>query len=215
MTTNSPPLRPLVPLTVFLAMCLAGIHPASAREIWYVLTPADRRTLEVLDESVSFEFVDQPLSSVFQEFEARIENRIGCHHDRMQESGVSLSEPINKKLSEVPLRDALHQILEPLGLDYYVRDGVLIVTTASDPNLVPRVYDVSEFVDEDRSSKDLAELLRQAASRVPKRPVHKDVQPEAFVAPFGRLVLVHTSLRGHHEIDRVLDLLEIGLKEQR
>jgi hypothetical protein len=50
----------------------------------------------------------------------------------LQEAGVTMQTPLTVSSRGVPLKKSLHDILGPIGLGYFVRNGVLVISTKDD-----------------------------------------------------------------------------------
>jgi hypothetical protein len=69
-----------------------------------------------------------------------LENGLPVHIDpvALAETGVTMQTLITISSRGVSLRDALHDVLDPLGLAYYVRDGRLVISTKDDADWLTR-----------------------------------------------------------------------------
>jgi hypothetical protein len=74
-----------------------------------------------------------------------LENGLLIHIDpvAMAETGVTVQAPLTISSRGVSLRDTLHDVLGPLGLAYYVRNGMLVISTKDDAEWLTREDDVS------------------------------------------------------------------------
>jgi hypothetical protein len=50
----------------------------------------------------------------------------------LHEAGVTMQTPLTASCRGVPLKRSLHDILGPIGLGYFVRNGVLFISTKDD-----------------------------------------------------------------------------------
>jgi hypothetical protein len=50
----------------------------------------------------------------------------------LAEAGVTMQTPITISSRGVPLKNTLREVLGPLGLDYHVRNGLLVISTTDD-----------------------------------------------------------------------------------
>jgi hypothetical protein len=87
-----------------------------------------RRIEKVLDQKISFDFKDKPLSEVARYFENKTqENFVLSPRDRK----AGLLDPkalVTGSAKSVPLREALTKLLGPLGVGYAVREEVVVLT---------------------------------------------------------------------------------------
>ena len=69
-----------------------------------------------------------------------LENGLLIHIDpvALAETGVTVQSPLTISSRGVPLRDTLHDVLGPLGLAYYVRHGILVISTKDDAEWLTR-----------------------------------------------------------------------------
>jgi hypothetical protein len=75
-----------------------------------------------------------------------LENGLLIHIDpiALAEIGVTVQTPLTISSRGVSLRDTLHDVLAPLGLAYYIRDGLLVISTKDDAEWLTRENDVSD-----------------------------------------------------------------------
>lgn len=138
---------------------------------------------------------------------------------KIAEAGVNLDHPVSLKVRDVRLRSALALILAESGLDWTVRDEVLLITTqeAAAANVVTRVYDVNDLVvakgsDEPANFDELVEVIE---SSVAPQSWAAEGGP-ATIRPFstngGRLVVRQTP-QAHYEIARLIEDLQATAHE--
>ncbi len=88
-----------------------------------------KRIEKALDQKISFDFKDKPLSDVAKFFENKTqENFVLSPRDRK----AGLLDPkmlVTGSAKDVPLREALAKLLGPLGVTYTVRDEVVVLTS--------------------------------------------------------------------------------------
>ncbi|WP_406693694.1 hypothetical protein V5E97_21920 [Singulisphaera sp. Ch08] len=63
-----------------------------------------------------------------------MENGIPLYVDpvALAEAGVTMQAPITIASRGVPLKNTLYEVLGPLGLGYYIRNGLLVISTKDD-----------------------------------------------------------------------------------
>jgi hypothetical protein len=87
-----------------------------------------QRIEKVLDQKISFDFKEKSLAEVARFFENRTqENFVLSPRDRK----AGLLDPkmlVTGLAKDVPLREALAKLLRPLGVDYTIRDEVVVLT---------------------------------------------------------------------------------------
>ncbi len=145
-----------VPLVVWI--CGRWPAPSPAQ----LALEAEQRLLRALNEKTAVEAHQVPLGELLE----RLEIRHGVEIEIAEPSliGNAAREPVSLILSGVSLRAALSWILGQLDLDYFCRDGKILVTTDAsnreDPaNLVARVYPLLAAPAGWRSSGDEARNL--------------------------------------------------------
>jgi hypothetical protein len=65
----------------------------------------------------------------------------------LAEAGVTMQTPLTISSRRVPLRDTLPRVFGPLGLGYYVRDGLLVIGTKDDAEWLTREETVPDDPD--------------------------------------------------------------------
>ena len=87
-----------------------------------------QRIEKVLDQKISFDFKEKSLAEVARFFENKTqENFVLSPRDRK----AGLLDPmmlVTGSAKDVPLREALTRLLGPLGVDYIIRDEVVVLT---------------------------------------------------------------------------------------
>ena len=104
-------------LTLLLAFTAFGILSALARR-------------NVLAEKTTVQFDSQPLADVLAYLSIKHEFRCLVDKTALDAARIDPNKVLfTDKLSEIPLGDALKQLLDPHGLAYRVESGDLVVTT--------------------------------------------------------------------------------------
>jgi hypothetical protein len=77
---------------------------------------------------------------IFMRQPGPLENRLPVHVDpfALAETGVTMQTALRISSRDVPLKDTLHDVFHPLGLAYYIRDGVLVISTEDDAEWLTR-----------------------------------------------------------------------------
>ncbi len=78
-----------------------------------------------------------------------LQNGLPIHVDpvALAETGVTMQTPLTISSRGVPLKDTLRRILGPLGLAYYIRDGLLVISTKDDAEWLDQADRVSDDAD--------------------------------------------------------------------
>jgi len=179
---------------------------------------ADERAREKLHRPVNVSFAETPLADAVE----IIAEATGCQMflDRrgLAEAGIEADVPVNIRLQEVPAEMVLGLMLGQLGLDYYIKHGVIVVTTAEKAvaDLEVRVYPVQDLIEPiglTRRSPDTE------ASRLTD-VIQSSVEPESWQDNGGRgtiryyrgtLVVLQTA-KVHRAVERLLSELRQATK---
>jgi hypothetical protein len=173
---------------------------------------------EALDHRVTVDVNGAALADILGYFADLLpaDQKISIVIDRrkIEEEGIDLGRPVSLKVNDIRLRSALNLILTDAGLDWTVRDEVLLITTKDEAaaNTVTRVYDVDELVvqkgDDDRTPHfdELIELIQNEVAP----DSWADAGGPGAVHPFsvngGRLVVRQTP-QAHYAIAKLLEEL--------
>ena len=101
-----------------------------------------------LKEPTQLEFVKTPLTDVVDFLKEHHKIEIQLDKNALSDVGIGTDTPITKNLSGVSLKSALRLMLRELGLTYFVKDDVLLITTPeqAESTLETRVYPVGDLV---------------------------------------------------------------------
>jgi len=126
---------------------------SARRKKWAVVdlsspSEAEQKIIEKLDEPITLEFMDTPLSDVIDFIREVTEVNIVVDRVALDDEGVTTDTPVTINVQNVPLRSALKLLLDPLNLTYLVRDDVLQITSQSEAGqeLIHKVYPVADLV---------------------------------------------------------------------
>ncbi|MDW8223072.1 MAG: hypothetical protein RMJ82_09005 [Gemmatales bacterium] len=111
-------------------------------------SPEDRELSLRLQQSVSIDFRDKPLTEVLDHLRSLYGVNIVADEPALQAAGISLNQPVTIRLDNRPLRTCLNLILHNARLTWVIRDGVYIVTTEEGKRgkLVQKVYPVADLI---------------------------------------------------------------------
>ena len=128
-----------------------------------------KKRLEIqqkLQEPISFDFVETPLSDVIEFFNKSHQIEILMNESSLEDIGLSGDEAVTLNLSDVTLHAGLRQILYPLGLTYVLKEDALIITPVQQAKqelnrAVYPVRDLIQFNERGEDAGDQAEDLKQ------------------------------------------------------
>ncbi len=97
---------------------------------------------------VTLELVEMPLNRVVEELARQLDVNVMMDHRALNNVGIDPATPVTCKVTNLPLRFALVELLRPLELTWEIRGGTLLVTTPeeAETHLTTRVYDVSSLL---------------------------------------------------------------------
>lgn len=102
-----------------------------------------------LSTPIQARYMNQPLASVMDELAQMTGITIHLAPDGLAEQSVQPSQPVTLNIQDtIPLKSALNLILEPLNLDYTIRNDVLMITSKSkkDTDTYTVTYPVADLV---------------------------------------------------------------------
>ncbi len=106
-------MRRLFAATAF-ALCLTSVYAADAPP---KDTPKAAKTRQILKKKVSFDWKDTSFGDVIDDIKSQVKG-LGIRVDT--KSGVNLNKQITFKVKDVPLEDALEQLIAKNGWGFYV-----------------------------------------------------------------------------------------------
>lgn len=197
------------------------VEPPATRADWrglpVVRNGAAEGTIErALDGRSGIAVDEKPLREVLWDISNRHKVRIQLDARSLADASVLPDAPVSLSAPEISLRSALNRLLEPLELDWVIRDEMVVVSTQEKCGqmLQARVYEVADVSYRVQPNGDL-EI--DAESLV--RTIRGNVSPTTWddvggpgsisVVPRGKVdVLVVTQTRAVHEqIAALLDTL--------
>jgi len=146
-------------------------------------TPEDRDLYQRLQQPVSIDFRDKPLSEVLDHLRSLYGINIVPDEPALQAAGISLNQPVTIRLDNRPLRTCLNLILQNARLTWIVRDGVYIVTTEEGKRgkLVQKVYPVADLI---LPVQDFGNVGNNSASILSVIQQNMNNQQPALTAPW-------------------------------
>ncbi len=109
----------------------------------------DAMVRRALEKRVDIVWKEIPLNDALLLLQKELKIQIVLDHEGFEEAGVTHGELVNLSLANVRVRNALKILLEPLHLNFVVRDGVLKITSEEKASeiLSIRVYNVRDLVE--------------------------------------------------------------------
>ena len=170
-------------------------------------SPTQQRIHAALSDNTTVNFNDTPLVDAIQFLARQHEINIVIEVSALDESGITIDEPINVVLSGISLRSALRITLTNLKLDYVIRNEVMMITTQerAGASSATRIYPVSDLVsrENDESWDELVDALHATAGT--KWATEKNPGGSVAVVRTAGCMVVSQTDRGH---DEIVDLLK-------
>jgi hypothetical protein len=161
----------------------------------------DALTQRKLAQPVSVEYADKPLHECLSNF-ADLVGFQSYIDLKIADAGIEPDTLVNVKLKEVPADMVLELMLRPLGLEYMVKNGVIIVTTPeemeSPENLALRVYDpVAYGIDWGANGDELVDVVTSTVN-----PCSWDSAGGAgTIQPFNKLLVIRQTVPLFRQVD--------------
>ena len=138
---------------------LEGLTPIQSEE--------EVRIAEALQNRFSLQLTERPFIEALREIQERARINVVLDEQGLLESALTPDQPVTIHLKDVPLEGVLTHLLRPLGLDFKIKDEVLLVTSAAKAAgplyvVVYRMNALVEVAEEPDQSTQIAELNRYA-----------------------------------------------------
>ncbi|WP_010583773.1 RNA polymerase sigma factor [Schlesneria paludicola] len=181
-----------------------------------------QQILTELEVNSEANFVDTPLHEAIDVFKSTHGIAVQFDNKALSDEGISTDVPVTLTVNEIPLKNTLRLMLDPLALDYVLENDQLIITTQTraQNTFETRVYFDKPLI---ASPANNAPLLKQLVEVIPKS-VHPDSwapqkdgdrvagEAEGTISIFEQKLIIRQTQRIHDEINEFLDEL---LGEQR
>jgi hypothetical protein len=148
---------------------IADQHPVKrpinspARWVQSVASDAEAKIRAQLDAPTAMEFADVSLQDAIDYLKQYHGIEIQLDTAALQDAGIgAFTQRISRKLAGIPLRSALHLMLDSMGLIFVIHDEVLLITTPDGAsNMIElRIHPVGDLGKSDDDLNELAEFLR-------------------------------------------------------
>ncbi len=197
-----------------------GLPTSGSREFTEFFPPlsaVEQRIEKALDEPVSCDFVNTPLTEVVKFFAKSIPVNIGIDTESLTEAGIEINTRITRKANNLRLRSALHWILSPLALTTVIEDDSVKITTVANAQgkLFTRTYPVADLcrIPSEKGVYDV-QCLIQLIEEGTSEPWQNTVGMGGVITdlPSTGSMTIRQTANGHRE---VLDLLRSLRRAQR
>lgn len=181
-------------------------------------SPKEVRIEDELKLNSEVNFNDIPLKDALDYLSSTHQIDFRFELKQLEDVGISIDHVVTLHANEVSLKTVLRLLLDPIGLDYVVKNDSVIVTSTEDAqtNLETRIYNTSRA--NAASLRELAEAIVEIISPDRWHELDKDVNPRQKLDPNspykgticifeGKLLIRHTQ-RIHDEINDLLNLLD-------
>ncbi len=187
---------------------------APAQEAPKVEAPAKPDHSKKVEEKLALpaegQYLDTQLGDVVLDLQLRYDMRITIDNTALAADGLSRETPISLSLKGVRLGSLLNHILLPHGLDWMIRDEMLIFTTkkAAGENEDTRVYPVGELAA--RPGFSYESLLAVIYGSISPDMWRVNGGPIASMTslPARQALVITAPSRRHREIARLLEVLK-------
>ncbi len=122
-------------------------------------SPLVERIEAALHENTELAFTDQPLNEALRYFEELHKIEILIDAPALADAGISTDQNVTLFVAENSLKNTLRLLLDPLQLDYVIKNDMLMITTTekADQTFETRVYNTGLVPD--YTPKELMELI--------------------------------------------------------
>ncbi|MCY2991488.1 MAG: hypothetical protein NTY19_26975 [Planctomycetota bacterium] len=188
-----------------------GVEPPSPLAASGADVTSDAALTRVLASRPDLKLRGFPLDTLVESLRLTHKINVVLDQRHLEAEGIDPSMPLSIRLTHGTLGGALQQLLQPLKLAYFVRDGVLVITTQTEAERQLRtvVYDVSDFLrarglDPAKASAGDYERMIEILTSIIDPTAWDAVGGFGAVRPFaGTLVISQTDAR-HEQIAELL-----------
>lgn len=164
------------------------------------------RALAELSQSVEFDFFETPLEEVADIIVDHHKLDIHLDVNALDTLGIDSSTPITVQRTNLSLRTALDLMLAELDLEYYVKEGILVITSAEEAELVldTEVYELRKL---SRPDPDLMKKMITLITTVVEPDSWSSVGGQGAIVAYEDVLVVSQTWRTHRQIAELLDKL--------
>jgi hypothetical protein len=137
-----------------LATATSGRPSSPAAPAPSPLSANQQALLAALKKPVSVHLTKAPFVEFIAVLQKQADVNVVIHNGDLNEVGKGTKTPISISAGHIALADALKRVLEPLGLDYMIKDEVLLISSRSrcNPILEVRAYPVADLVTDNKTA---------------------------------------------------------------
>lgn len=196
-----------------------SIKPLMAKDVSELA--AEAKIQQALEQNVSFQLVETPLSDFAERLRAEYGVPIRLDSKSLTDSGQTTDMPITAACSEVSLRSALDSILSQHEIDWILENESLVITSKAKAHetLETRVYPVIDLVlvrYEDGIDEDYDSLIELVTSTI-EQSSWVDAGGVGSISPFpySGAIVVSQTRRIHEKIGNLLENLRAARNRQK
>jgi hypothetical protein len=183
----------------------------------YPVPAGEAAILRKLQAKFSPRYSETPLQDFVKDFGERFGLQVLLDEAEIVKVGYTLDEPLTLHVEEISAAAALQLILEPLGLTWIDREGVLIITTSEiAEEFTSRLYEVSDLVltqdDEGHLVADFQTLIDviQQATDAAWEDIGMNDHIDSYETTTINALCINQSARAFAEVDQLLrDLRQV------
>ena len=165
-------------------------------------TQEDRRIQAQLSKRFDYEFGQTTLTDALKVFSKQLKVPLLLDKFALSDEGVDENATVHLNASELTIDSAMRRIFEPLGLEYYIDRGVVVVTVAiaAEEVMTTIVYPIHEICDRGMDPQTLIDMLMQTT-----RGPWWDNGGVSTITQFGKRALVcRQTHENHADIARII-----------
>jgi hypothetical protein len=184
---GAPPEQGQKPLGLDPSAFDSSIPPKASSKNWdlKLRSPLVKKIEAALEQPTEVSFTDNPLEEALNYLEDVHHIEIWMDRQALVSDGVAPDQQVTLVITGVALKSGLSMILEPLNLDYIIKNEVLVITTADKANehFETRVYDVSRL--KDVTPAELDQIIRSTIAPDTWAPIPTSEHAAAARRPSG------------------------------
>ena len=189
---------------------IAEFDPAAPLKI---ARQANERIRTALQQRVTIHFADEPLDSAMKKLGEIVGVPVWIDELAFDEEGIEPTVPIQIDLHNVRLKTALVRILEPFGLDWFVGNEVLQISSqvVSDERLYLKMHNVQPLLSDPYGEQDLRDVIKEITTGLWQE--HEGAAGAMYIRN-GLLTILQTE-RVNEEVDLLLPVLLSNFESNR